>query len=116
MCVEGDHSNSVIVEEYLKALKRRRYSPKTIATYRYPLEKFLEFFQSRVSEAGPPKPRAEAEAARGVGRLQDVGRADLEAWRLQLVENGLKDAPGPRRHAPSCPVPALEHYRYPQDA
>ncbi|MGI6301923.1 MAG: tyrosine-type recombinase/integrase [Verrucomicrobiota bacterium] len=74
MCVESDHSHRVI-EAYLKALKRRRYSPKTIATYRYPLTLFASFL-----------------AARAVGRVQDVCHDDLAAWRLDLVERGLADA------------------------
>ena len=74
MRVESDHSSTVI-EAYLKALKRRRYSPKTIATYRHPLELFAAFL-----------------AARSASRLQDVGRDDLAAWRLDLVESDLADA------------------------
>lgn len=91
MRVEGDH-NSTVIEAYLKALKRRRYSPKTIATYRYPLTLFASFFQSRASEAGPPEPCAKEEAASCFSRLQDVTRDDLAAWRLDLIERGLADA------------------------
>ena len=87
MRVEGDHSHSVI-EAYLKALKRRRYSPKTIATYRYPLTLFASFLVE--TKGRDPGPR------RGVGtapvRLQDVTRDDLAAWRLDLIERGLADA------------------------
>jgi integrase/recombinase XerD len=85
----------VIVEQYLKALKSRRYSPKTIATYRYPLTLLISFFQSRGSEAGPPKsPRSgtKEEAASSFSRLQDVDRNDLTAWRLDLIERELADA------------------------
>ena len=77
MCVESDHSHSVI-GAYLKALKRRRYSPKTIATYRYPLSLFASFL-----------------AARAVARLQDVGRDDLAAWRLDIIRVDL-----PQRRMP----------------
>lgn len=75
MCVESGHSHRVIIEDYLKALKRRRYSPKTIATYRYPLTLFASFL-----------------ASRAVGRVQDVTRADLAAWRLELIERELAGA------------------------
>ncbi len=94
MCVEGDHRYRVI-EDYLKALKRRRYSPKTIETYRYPLTLFASFFHSRASEAGPPEsPRSgtKAEAASSFSRLQDVTGDDLAAWRRDLIERGLADA------------------------
>ena len=74
MCVESGHRYTV-VETYLKALKRRRYSPKTIATYRYPLNLFASFL-----------------AARAVARFQDCARDDLAAWRLDLVESDLADA------------------------
>ena len=74
MCVSGDHKSRV-VEAYLKALKRRRYSVKTIETYRYPLNLFISFL-----------------AARSVVRLQDVGGEDLAAWRLALVKRGFADA------------------------
>ena len=66
---------AAVVEQYLKALKRRRYSRKTIATYRYPLALLTSFL-----------------AVRHVDRLQDVGRDDLAAWRLDLIERGLADA------------------------
>ncbi|NQT11582.1 MAG: tyrosine-type recombinase/integrase [Planctomycetes bacterium] len=84
MRVEGDH-NRTVIEAYLKALKRRRYSPKTIATYRYPLTLFASFFQPK---ADPPS----AEAASSFSRLQDITRDDLAAWRLDLIERGLADA------------------------
>ena len=83
MCVESDHSSTVI-EAYLKALKRRRYSPKTIATYRHPLTLFASFLAARAACLRAPH--------RQVARLQDVGRDDLAAWRLDLVERGLADA------------------------
>jgi len=56
-------------------LKRRRYSPKTVATYRYPLNLFISFL-----------------GVRSVSRLQDTVLRDLEAWRLDLIERGLADA------------------------
>jgi len=83
MCVESDHSHRVI-EAYLKALKRRRYSARTIATYRYPLTLFASFSAARAACLRAPH--------RQVVRLQDVGRDDLAAWRLDLVERGLADA------------------------
>ena len=83
MCVESDHSSTVI-EAYLKALKRRRYSPKTIATYRHPLTLFASFLAARAACLRAPH--------RQVARLQNVGRDDLAAWRLDLVERGLADA------------------------
>ena len=75
--------NCAVVIDYLKALKRRRYSPRTIATYRHPLELFASFFQARAY--GP-------EADFSFSRLQDVTRDDLAAWRLALIERGLADA------------------------
>jgi integrase/recombinase XerD len=102
MCVERGHSHRVIIEDYLKALKRRRYSPKTIATYRYPLTLFAAFYQSRASGAGRQTPPdlcspgeagcAKEEAAPFFSRLQDVTRADLTAWRLDLIERELAGA------------------------
>ena len=83
MCVESDHSHRVI-EAYLKALKRRRYSAKTIATYRYPLTLFASFLAARAACLRAPH--------RQVARLRDVGRDDLAAWRLDLIERGLADA------------------------
>ncbi|RKZ06983.1 hypothetical protein DRQ25_12675 [Candidatus Fermentibacteria bacterium] len=74
MCVENGH-NYTVIEVYLKALKRRRYSPRTISTWRYPLTLFASF-----------------SAARSIDRLQDVSRDDLAAWRLNLIERGLTDA------------------------
>ena len=84
-----------VIEAYLKSLKRRRYSPKTIATYRYPLSLFASFFQSRGGESGPPEsPRSgtKAEAVSSFSRLQDVTRNDLATWRLELIERGFADA------------------------
>jgi len=74
MCVGSDH-NSTVIEVYLKALKRRGYSPRTITTYGYPLSLFASFL-----------------AVRAVARLQDVCRDDLAAWRLDLVQRGLAEA------------------------
>ncbi len=84
--------SSTVIADYLKSLKRRRYSPKTVETYRYPLSLFASFFQSRVSAAGPPKPCAKVEAVPHFSRLQDVNRDDLDAWRLALIERGLTPA------------------------
>ena len=60
------------VSAYLAALKRRRYSPKTLQTYGNALEHFLAFLGDR--------------------RLQDVDGEQVEAWRLHLVDRRLAPA------------------------
>ena len=64
-----------VADAYLKALKRRRYSPRSIIAYRYALKGFIPFL-----------------AARGRVRLQDAGHDDLAAWRLALIDRGLSAA------------------------
>ena len=63
------------VAEYLAALTRRRYSPKTVQTYGLALRDFASFL-----------------AASGVQRPQDVSGEDVDAYRLHLVDRALADA------------------------
>lgn len=74
MCFCRDH-NSTLIDAYLAALKRRRYSAKTVQTYGNALGHFTSFL-----------------AAEGVEELQDVSAATVEAWRLRLVDRGLAPA------------------------
>ncbi len=67
--------NSVVVSEYIEGLKRKKYSPKTRQTYGYALSQFVVFL-----------------AGRGRGRIQDVTVHDLDAWRVELLNRGLKPA------------------------
>ena len=67
--------NSELVEAYLATLKRRRYSVKSVQTYRYALGNFVSFL-----------------AASGLDDVQDVDADTLEAYRLHLVERGLASA------------------------
>jgi len=63
------------VTEYLAALTRRRYSPKTVQTYGMALKDFTSFL-----------------AVSGIQRPQDVSAENVEAYRLHLVDRGLADA------------------------
>lgn len=67
--------NRAIAEAYLAALKRRRYSRRSINTFSLPLKQFTSFL-----------------AARRLTRLQDVGIADIEAWQRHLQERRLSEA------------------------
>lgn len=69
---DGRGHNRGLVDTYLATLQRRRYSPKTVQTYRHPLLALLEFL--------------------GDVRLQDVRCETIEAWRLSLIERGLAPA------------------------
>lgn len=71
------------MEEYLATLKRRRYSVKSVQTYRYALRNFVSFFQPK---AGPPPAEVVAK------NVQDITAEDIEAYRLHLVERGLASA------------------------
>jgi len=73
---ENHKQNSKISEAYLASLKRRRYSIKTINTFRYPLKQFISFLA----------------ASSNLVRLQDVSRPDLETWSRRLVERNLSEA------------------------
>jgi len=72
---ENHNQNSIITEAYLTSLKRRRYSRKSINTFKLPLKQFISFL-----------------AALELTRLQDVSPDTLEAWSLRLQERKLSDA------------------------
>jgi integrase/recombinase XerD len=74
MCFCSDR-NSELVGAYLAALKRRRYSAKTLQTYGNALQNFTSFL-----------------AAEQVETLQDVSAETVEAYRLHLMERGLAPA------------------------
>lgn len=61
-------------EAYLAALGRRGFSPRTLATYRYPLRQFHAFLSSRA-----------------VRRYVDVTGGDLAAWHRHLAARGLAE-------------------------
>ena len=67
--------NSELVSAYLAALKRRRYSAKTLQTYGHALQNFTSFL-----------------AAEQVETLQDVSVETVETYRLHLIERGLAPA------------------------
>ncbi len=64
-----------LADEYLANLRTRRYSPKSLATYSHALEHFFGFLDDR-----------------GRARVADVTGADLEAWRLAMVQQNFAPA------------------------
>jgi len=62
------------VERFLDSLRRRNYSPATIKRRRWSLTHYLSFL-----------------AVQGVERVQDATTAQLEAYRLSMVEAGWKE-------------------------
>jgi integrase/recombinase XerD len=66
---------SHLVADYLDSLRLRRLSPKTIEVYSRALDRFVQFLKKQARE-----------------RVQDVTAADLEAYRLALVEGNLAPA------------------------
>lgn len=67
--------NDELMDAYLATLTRRRYSAKSVQTYRYALGNFTSYL-----------------AAAGIDDVQDVDAETLEAYRLHLVERGLASA------------------------
>ena len=74
MCFCSGH-NDRFIGPYLAALKRRRYSAKTLQTYGNALKNFTSFL-----------------AAQGIDGLHDVSADTVEAYRLHLIERGLAPA------------------------
>ena len=70
----NDRRIDVLLGEFLQGMKSRNYSRTTIKTYTGPLKKFILFL-----------------AERQVVRVQDVTAADLEKYRLLLVERNYSD-------------------------
>jgi len=62
------------ISEYLRRLKRLRYSPKSIESYKQALNRFLSFL-----------------TARGIDRAADITPEDLDAYRLELIDRGYAD-------------------------
>lgn len=75
LCAENQACIVVLPDEYLALLKARKYKPRSIRTYRNTLNLCLVFL-----------------ARRGLTRLQDATRRDLEEYRLDLVKRGLSGA------------------------
>ena len=67
--------NSELMDAYLSALKRRRYSVKTLQTYGNALQQFTSFL-----------------AAQGIDELHDVSAETVEAYRLHLIDRRLAPA------------------------
>lgn len=74
MCFCSDR-NSELVAAYLAALKRRRYSAKTLQTYGNALQNFTFFL-----------------VAQRIEELHDVSAETVEAYRLHLIGRGLAPA------------------------
>ena len=73
MCFSGGHTHTRILalrDDYLRYLKRRKYSPRTVKSCQNVLKSFILFIQGR-----------------GLERLQDVTLDDLDAYRLHLVDD-----------------------------
>jgi len=71
-----EHHNQTFVskciDEYLRYLKARKYSPKSIRAWRDRLKRFSSFMENH-----------------GLESLQDVGLSDLDRYRLELVESSM---------------------------
>ena len=73
---EDNHSHIVIhLENYLQSLAARKFSKKSIQTYRIALSRFYSFLIDN-----------------GLKRLQDVSGGDLEQYRRELMDDDFADA------------------------
>ncbi len=69
MDISHDTSHQIIIMEYLGYLKSLKYSPKSIKSYQHALNRFLSFL-----------------TAQNIIRLADVTSKNLDAYRLELIE------------------------------
>lgn len=66
-------AENTYIRDFLENMRSRKYSDKSVLTYKYPMTDFFSFLD-----------------ARGLNKLQEVTLSDLEKYRLRIIEKGFK--------------------------